>query len=134
MVRNLGTILKQTSNDDERLYASMYMKSFPPVWIYPMAIKANGDTPIFTIALYSDIWFPMVKGFIVDEDMNYDKSFDNRELANKHTTRFNQFLADTYKLVKQLNGTWEVSVGDGLGYFYEKYITETGIKLTLEEE
>jgi hypothetical protein len=91
-----------------------------------------------SIMLTSDIWFPVVKGsvekkvgiwhtFGADKAAHYERGFDNRELANRHTPRLNRFLSAIAEKVIEMGGKW--SVGEYVNSEYREQMTLTGIKL-----
>jgi hypothetical protein len=60
-----------------------------------------------TISLHSDIWLPWIDG-IISDDYDIDYVFDNRQLANRHTPRLNQFLNSLREATLAIGGTWEL--------------------------
>jgi len=134
-IQDIGALLKQLRPDDKKEY-SHYMQHVLPVIVnshrvVPDKIDVSnklGGSPALTIKTYSDIWFP----YVVDpiESCSVVELFDNRELANCHTPRLNQFLGETYQLAKKYGADWEIETG----YIHDKYkpmITETSILLDL---
>jgi hypothetical protein len=90
------------------------------------------------IKLTSDIWFPVVKGFVekkvgighifgADKPAVYKRGFDNRELANRHTPRLNRFLSAIAAKVTEMGGEW--SIREHEESEYREQMTLTGIKL-----
>jgi hypothetical protein len=90
------------------------------------------------ITLASDIWFPVVKGFMekkvsiinhfrADDTAAYEGGFDNRELANRHTPRLNRFLSAIAAKVTEMGGEWSIKEHEGSEY--REQMTLTGIKL-----
>jgi hypothetical protein len=69
---------------------------------------SNLATPYLGIKLETDIWFPKVVGFI-DGELDW---YDNSELANCHTPRFNRFFATVKELAFELGGQWEMEDSD----------------------
>jgi hypothetical protein len=81
---------------------------------------------IYEVMLSSDIWFPIVVGWLDGEEPSYD----NSELAALNAPRLNRFLQQTKNLIEGLGGTWEVckatdSIPD------ECEVTEDGISLEI---
>jgi hypothetical protein len=100
--------------------------------------ERNRDQCGLTILLYSDIWFPLLKGnmerkvtistnFEADRIGEYTGGFDNRELANRHTPRLNRFISAISKKVIEMGGEW--SIGADVSSEYRDQMAATGIKL-----
>jgi hypothetical protein len=89
------------------------------------------DTMSLRISINTDIWFPRVWGYLEDVERNltdengwalYEKGFpirkprwqpsgehfDNRELAQCHTPRFNNFIQRVKQLTLNYGGTWSI--------------------------
>jgi hypothetical protein len=137
-IQDIGALLKQLRPDDKEEYGHYMWHMLPLVVsghrVVPDRIDVGnkwGISPTLTIKTYSDIWFP----FVVDPTErrrvgSVVELFDNRELANCHTPRLNQFLGETYQLAKKYGADWEIETG----YIHDKYkpmITKTSILLDL---
>jgi hypothetical protein len=88
--------------------------------------KRSSDYPeTFTLSLYSDIWFPFVIGFAhpAADDTRF---FDNRELANRHTTRLNRLLGRISRRVFEAGGRWYLDEDD-LDPKYAPWLSADGI-------
>jgi hypothetical protein len=84
-----------------------------------------------SIRLYTDIWFPKVGGYLIDDSPYESRIFkDNRELALRHTPRLNRFLASVRELTSELGGTWSVDPSNPEGE-YTQQLSECGINLDL---
>jgi hypothetical protein len=84
-----------------------------------------------SIHLYTDIWFPKVGGYLEDHVPYESRIFhDNRELALRHTPRFNRFLESVRKLTQEFDGTWEVDYPTYDEQYNEQF-NENGIHLDI---
>lgn len=130
---------------DEQIYKyekPYYTKSVAPVsltgnspWM-PIDSNKYRSRAIIDIELYTDIWFPWVSGALrAFQARKQSELFDNRQLAQCHTTRLNDFLADAKKLTLEYGGTWDcVKERDELvESMYIDMIYETGINLQWEK-
>ncbi len=103
----------------------------------PEGIRNTEDKPYIretylTINLYTDIWFPRVKGFIENirplSQYVADRMFDNQELALRHTPRLNRFLRSVKKLIEERGGHMDVDCSN-FQEFYGSMCREDGIIL-----
>lgn len=132
-IQDIGALLKQLRPDDKEEHRHYMWHQLPLAVngyrVVPDTIDVGnkwGVSPTLTIKTYSDIWFPFLADPIVWSRV--DELFDNRELANCHTPRLNQFLGETYQLAKKYGADWEIDTA----YIHDKYkpmITETSIRL-----
>jgi hypothetical protein len=93
-----------------------------------------------SISLHTNIWFSWVRGphewgLINDEWVIIKEGewYDNRELANRHTPRFNEFIQQVKKLTLEMGGIWEIDLTDTKLYFLQEKgkFDENGIILDL---
>jgi hypothetical protein len=103
----------------------------------PAGIRNPEDEPYvretyLTINLYTDIWFPRVKGFIENirplSPHIAGRMFDNQELALRHTPRLNRFLQSVKKLIEERGGHMDVDCSN-FQEFYGSMCSEDGIIL-----
>jgi hypothetical protein len=75
-------------------------------------LSLDRDWPIYiSVTPYTDLWFPYVVNVFDDSDEPFHL-WDNRALANRHTPRLNNFIAETRERVLALGGTWEHEVSN----------------------
>jgi hypothetical protein len=55
--------------------------------------------------------------------------FDNRELAERHTPRFNRFLAKVRAAALAVGGTWQLAEPEVLFGRYLDWLNDDGIRL-----
>ena len=106
------------------------VKNYPPVLINSFEPFLNFQekkiqTNQISIFTHSDIWFPAVIGFHMEDFGQYD----NRELAYCHTPRFNQFIQEIKKLTLSFGGKWKQAKLEGFSDNYDHFIKEEGILL-----
>ncbi|MGF1603723.1 MAG: hypothetical protein ACFCU8_17210 [Thermosynechococcaceae cyanobacterium] len=103
----------------------------------PESIREPDDQPYVSAAylgihLYTDIWFPRVKGFLerMESSTEYgdDYMFDNTELAQRHTPRLNRFLQSVKQLIKERGGDLAVDCSN-FQDFYGSMCSDNGIIL-----
>jgi hypothetical protein len=103
----------------------------------PAGMRNPEDEPYvretyLTINLYTDIWFPKVKGFIENirplSPHIPGRMFDNQELALRHTPRLNRFLRSVKKLIEGRGGHMDVDCSN-FQEFYGSMCSEGGIIL-----
>jgi hypothetical protein len=103
----------------------------------PESIRKPDDKPYVSAAylgihLYTDIWFPKIKGFLerMKSPMQYgsDYMFDNTELARRHTPRLNRFLQSVQQLIEERGGSLIVDCSN-FQDFYGSMCSDNGIIL-----
>lgn len=136
---DLGALLRRLRPED--LGADLgSMKHCEPVCINGTKIRfdSSGGSSLTPHAgqmriefiLYSDIWFPWIPGMI-EESYQYGKLFDNRELAQRHTPRLNEFLSLVREHTLQLGGQWERDAQYDLPEL-PGMLNESGIRLDVD--
>lgn len=87
--------------------------------------------PAITIRVHTDIWFPKVVGYLEENSaLTTGEMFDNRELAQCHTPRFNRFLLGVHQATLELGGIWNFYPEECRGQ-YRYMLTPTGILLNI---
>jgi hypothetical protein len=99
-------------------------------------------TMALRISIHTDIWFPKVWGYLEDVERNLTdengwtihengfpirkprwqptgEHFDNRELAQCHTPRFNNFIQRVKQLTLNYGGTWSIDRSGVSAYEWE---------------
>ena len=136
--RDLGLLLEQL-RPEKKQYSMGYMSHVAPITINGLSkieIQNTKNNPIYiSIKLETDIWFPLVVGFLEDREpfLNLENLFDNRELALQHTPRLNRFLSSVYNLVQELDGEWEMSESIGECSIYGRMCGTHSIELNLND-
>lgn len=85
---------------------------------YPVAV-------LFEI--HSDIWFPWIYGS-THPQCDYQRMFDNQELASCHTPRLNAFLAEVSAAARDAGGHFGLWP-DGTGPWATDWVDDTGVLL-----
>jgi hypothetical protein len=132
-IENVGELMKQVHPDD------VFARNIPPVEIcglqnIPCEANKISRKVIANIYLDTNIWFPSVIDYM-GERKDLTKEFemlDNSELAVSHTPRLNRFLEEARDLTLSYGGTWWVTPGEYPRLHYHSMITETGIRLDIE--
>lgn len=120
---DLATILQSLEPVEDSIPTG-FMKHLPPLRVTGPRLTYNNQNPdhldlslrdsaVVYFAIHSDIWFPWLYGS-AHPLCDHKHMFDNRELAQKHTPRLNNFLQDINNVVTQMGGTWSI------------YLPETG--------
>jgi hypothetical protein len=143
-LEDLGALLGHLRPQETKEYPSAAY-SVHPVSVYTSSFYSLGgpgmpvdkDAAItLMVMLYSDIWFPRVTG-VYDSDVPNDPRrgldgwYDNRELASRHTSRFNRFLASVRAAALELGASWKLDRQDGNKNFIAM-CSDTGINLADE--
>lgn len=79
--------------------------------------------------IYSDIWFPWVRGLLEDK-FDVNSWHDNRSLTQFHSPRLNRFLESAAEATRACGGTWELDEEDSRVMAW--MLTDTGIRLDVE--
>jgi hypothetical protein len=146
--RDLGKFLYNYHLGSFGSYQSRFKKRFLYPYSSCLSFKDhfmpvnNPEGCYLDITLTSDIWFPIVNGFMekkvgiwdtfgADEVADYKGRFDNRELANRHTPRLNRFLSAIAAKVTEMGGEWSIIEYEDSEYREQmtQQMTLTGIKL-----
>ena len=106
-VRHLELILEMDEPFEKALDG--LREPWPPIWIHgtgwptiQRAFQGFDTGPIeLEITLHSDIWFPWING-MGHPLADHKRKFDNRVLADRHTPRLNEFLAEIDKAARNL--------------------------------
>jgi len=110
----------------------MVTEGAPPITVLGFAVpKAHDKEVRFRIRLDTDIWFPRVTGMgdvylTHDDDPAYA---NNRELAARHTPRFNAFLRELRAAALADGGRWDMERLDGFAANYLDQWDENGIAI-----
>ena len=135
-VRDLGELLESLQPSPNSITPANRAVGQPPVTLGGMQIRYSDGHPLapprsvsFGIELYSDIWFPYVLGGS-HPAADGKRFFDNRDLAERHTPRFNTFLQTIVQLVADAGGIWQIDEGGSVPA-HRPWISPTGIKLDL---
>ena len=134
---NAGQILRQVYGETlTEEQAKEYAADVPPVnmrcgFLDVEQDRIKNDFFVLHISLHSDIWFPKIYGFRDEEGSTYrihrELPLDNSELANLHTSRLNQFLADVRQEALDIGAIWELDPDSAP--VMEDQVTEMGIIL-----
>lgn len=126
---DLGRLLSELRPERSRTV----VRSAPPVVVVGGAYDVDRAEGIcISVRLDTDIWFPRVCGMHEDleEDMEeFPESYDNVELARRHTPRFNLFLREVRAATLAAGGTWELSDPGGISVNYQGAWNLDGIEL-----
>lgn len=117
VVTDLGALLASLEPVPDSIPNGM-MKHYPAIRITgERYVDVRENTPVdrsshplpieFRLCIHSDIWFPWIYGG-AHLACDQRRMFDNRELANCHTPRFNAFLGEVAAAVRQAGGTFQV--------------------------
>jgi hypothetical protein len=94
------------------------MTHYPAVRItgrqYAAVRRANPLPVEVRLCIHSDIWFPWVYGWAHPE-CDYQRMFDNRELASHHTPRLNAFLGEVAAAARRAGGSFGVCPSETAG-------------------
>jgi hypothetical protein len=138
-LNDLGSVFESVTPFDPDWHDPLIYEHFVGIKSLALSVQGNRFTaptkfskPWLTITLNSSMWFPWVKGNVLDLTgnvlSNYGGMWDNRVLANCHTPRLNNFLQGVRSLAEKSGGRWQVELKDNvLGY--EFMSEETGIRL-----
>jgi hypothetical protein len=109
------------------------VESAPPVVVKGGAYDVNRSEEIWvSVRLNTDIWFSRVCGLFEDTDDDADElpeSYDNHEIAMRHTPRFNAFLREVQAATLVAGGTWAVEDAGGISINYKEWFDVDGIVL-----
>lgn len=136
-MKDVGQLLRQLKPDKVQQFATTYMVSAAPVSLKGFEVHKleDGNLLINTnetieINLNTDIWFPWVVGFMEDKPaQSQEDMYDNRQLALRHTPRFNDFLYSLRTLTDSLDMAWELK---HVHPSYNWMVNENGINLDIE--
>jgi len=132
-----GLLLRQLRPEDVEDWEREYMSPWNPIELGggPNIAREDGtfSDSYLAIKLHTDIWFPKVEGSIdwFNWDWDFGKPpewFDNRELAQCHTPRFNRFISQVKQITLEFGGTWKLDAADA-DQLYKEQLTEEGIRL-----
>lgn len=140
-ITDLGLLLSQLKPELSTQYGCEYgrVEVTPPLELKGIHFTPSPDyIHWFRVRLNSDIWFPCVYGYLNrtfnhQRVLNQDELFDNYALASLHTPRLNEFLERLYQLSRQFSAKWELVDYELVPPEYQPYVTETGIRLSLDE-
>ena len=113
-----------------------FMAHYPPVRVTGHRLEYAGGAPAnlredrplqIRIAIHSDIWFPWVFG-AAHPQADYERMFDNRELACRHTPRLDAFLGAVAAEIASLGGRWTVD-DDETAKNVRAWVDQDGVKL-----
>ncbi|QRK09783.1 hypothetical protein JQX13_06585 [Archangium violaceum] len=118
-----------------------FMKHYPPLRVTGKRLEygsaslepqnpPNAQSLEVRLAIHSDIWFPWIYGS-AHPACDYERMFDNRELAGRHTPRLNAFLRTVAAKTKAIGGSWSVDPDD-TGADAIRWLNEDGIFLDVE--
>jgi hypothetical protein len=131
-IENMGELMKQVHSDD------VFARNIPPVEICGVQnlLCENNKISRKVIAyiyLHTNIWFPKIIDYMEQKDLTKEfETVDNSELAASHTPRLNRFLEVARDLTLNYGGTWYVIPGEHPRLHYHSMITETGIRLDVD--
>ena len=128
-VDDLGALLRELRPDRSQAlpYLMRCEESIRVGGCYVTLEKEAPHDAFMYIRLLSDIWFPIVQGYM-EEDYSFDETYrDNRDIAHCHTPRLNSFLADLRQLAEEVGGTWRHD--KPMTYPYNLMFDETGVIL-----
>jgi hypothetical protein len=134
-VFDLGALLETLQPAPDTIDLSNRVPGSSPIGIKGGRISYQGTLPsprppfgeVFSITLYSDIWFPYVLG-MAHPACDYERFFDNRELSKRHTPRLNVLIGTIGRLVIEAGGSVSVERAD-VNSLYAPWISEHGIAL-----
>lgn len=130
-VGDVGGLLRELRPDRIET-AGMFMRRASPVTVCGGSFPLDWtESARVVIRLDTDIWFPSVMGMLeaLVEEGEQPESYDNRELAARHTPRLNAFLEELRGTVLDLGGTWGKIEVSGVGVNYAHLWNERGIEL-----
>jgi hypothetical protein len=118
-----------------------FMTHYPPLRVTGTRLEYGDTSPEpqrfsptqsleVRLAIHSDIWFPWIYGS-AHPACDYERMFDNRELAGRHTPRLNAFLRTVAAKTKAIGGSWSVDPDD-TGADAIRWLNADGILLDVE--
>jgi hypothetical protein len=134
-VENLGALLRSLRPDDVPVSAGL-MVDCPPLDVAGSLIDFAHPERSFwrgpagrvrvRFSLRTDIWFPMVIGFLADTT-DVTPTHDNRPLAERHTPRLNAFLTEVRAATLDLGGRWDLD--EEIRFTRQDMISTAGVVL-----
>jgi len=131
-VEDLGAKLASLRPGDVD-WGGRFMAPAPPVTITGRRARRDAERPLrVRVALFCDVWFPWVLGFLEEAfpAPNARKMYDNRALAARHTPRLNRFLAGAADAAAAAGGRWSVLEPEGAAERYADVVGPRGIELS----
>lgn len=125
-VADVGVLLRELRPDRP----TSVTRSAPPVVVRGASLRVDhAEDVVIEIRLDTDLWFPRVMGMCepIPDDEDAPESYDNRELAARHTPRLNRFLAEVRKRTIELGGRWTMLDADGIARNYTDQWDASGI-------
>lgn len=131
-VRHLELILEMDEPYENALDG--FREPWPPIRIHgtpwstiQQAFHGQATGPIeLEITLHSDIWFPWING-MGHPLADHRRKFDNRVLAERHTPRLNQFLAEVDQAALKIGARLRLDPDECR--VRPEYVTDQGIVL-----
>lgn len=114
---DLGKLLSELRPERDR----KVVQSAPPVVVIGGSYDIDHSEDIcVSVRLDTDIWFPRVCGLREDiDDEEFPESYDNHEIAMRHTPRFNAFLREVRAATAAAGGSWAMSDPGGISINYQ---------------